>query len=64
MGKTSNEVKKRYADKTFKKYVLTLRKKENAELIAKIEFLKAKGLSISEIIKQLILCNNVQYFQL
>ena len=58
MGKVSNEVYKRYADKTYNQYMLKLRKVEDAELIAKIEALKASGLSATGAIKKLIQVNN------
>lgn len=58
MGKVSNEVYKRYADKTYNQYMLKLRKVEDAELIAKIEALKASGLSATGAIKKLIQGNN------
>lgn len=51
---TSSEVKKRYNDKTYKAYTLTLRKVEDAELIKKIEAEKAKGYQTSQAIKNLI----------
>lgn len=52
--RTSSEVKKRYNDKTYKAYTLTLRKLEDADLIARIEAEKAKGLGTTNAIKQLI----------
>lgn len=58
MGKVSNEVYKRYTDKTYNQYMLKLRKVEDAELIAKIEALKASGLSATGAIKKLIQGNN------
>jgi hypothetical protein len=51
---TSSEVKKRYNDKTYQRYQLTLRKTEDADLIERIEKEKASGLSTSEAIKKLI----------
>ena len=51
---TSNEVKKRYNDKTYQRFQLNLRKVEDAELIERIEEEKAKGFSTSEAIKNLI----------
>ena len=54
IGKTSNEAKRRYAKKTFKKYGISLRIIEDAELIAKIEAIKAQGIQTTEAIKQLI----------
>ena len=51
---TSNEVKKRYNDKTYQRYQLNLRKVEDADLINRIEKEKASGLSTSEAIKKLI----------
>ena len=54
MGKVSNEAKRRYETKTYAQYMLKLRKVEDAELIAKIEALKASGLSATGAIKKLI----------
>ena len=54
MGFTSNAVKRRYNDKTYRRYTLQLRKVEDADLIAKIEALKAAGFSASGAIKKLI----------
>lgn len=51
---TSNEVKQRYIKKTYERYLLTLRKVEDADLINRIEKEKASGLSTSEAIKKLI----------
>lgn len=58
MGKVSNEAKRRYETKTYSQYMLKLRKIEDAELIAKIEALKASGLSATGAIKKLIQGNN------
>jgi hypothetical protein len=58
MGKVSNEAKRRYETKTYSQYMLKLRKIEDAELIAKIEALKASGLSATGAIKRLIQDNN------
>lgn len=58
MGKVSNEAKRRYETKTYSQYMLKLRKVEDAELIAKIEALKASGLSATGAIKRLIQGNN------
>lgn len=54
MGFTSNAVKRRYNDKTYCRYTLQLRKVEDADLIARIETLKAAGFSASGAIKKLI----------
>lgn len=51
---TSNEVKKRYNDKTYQQYALKLRKLEDADLIARIEAEKAKGFGTTEAIKRLL----------
>ena len=51
---TSSEVKQRYIKKTYERYLLTLRKVEDADLINRIEEEKAKGFSTSEAIKNLI----------
>lgn len=54
MGQTSNAAKLRYNTKTYARYELKLRKVEDAELIARIEAEKAKGLSTTEAIKILL----------
>ena len=51
---TSNEVKKRYNDKTYTQYAIKLRKVEDADIIALIEAEKAKGFTTSGAIKNLI----------
>ena len=51
--KTSSEVKKRYNDKTYKQYAIKLRYDTDAELIKRIEDLKAKGLGTTAAIKKL-----------
>ena len=51
---TSNEVKKRYNDKTYQQYALKLRKVEDADIIAMIDAERAKGYQTSESIKNLI----------
>lgn len=55
MGK---EAQRRYELKTYNVYTVKLRKVEDAELIAKIEALKASGLSATGAIKRLIQDNN------
>lgn len=54
MSLASNAAKKRYADKNYNRYVLQLRKVEDADLIARLEALKATGLSATGAIKKLI----------
>lgn len=51
---TSNEAKKRYNDKAYNSYLVRLRKVEDAELIARIEALKASGVPTTEAFRQLI----------
>lgn len=51
---TSSAVKKRYNDKTYKAYTVTLRKVEDADLIARIEAEKAKGFQTTEAFKRLL----------
>ena len=51
MGK---DAQRRYELKTYNVYTVKLRKVEDAELIAKIEALKASGLSATSAIKKLI----------
>jgi hypothetical protein len=50
---TSNEVKKRYNDKTYQYYKINLRKDDDAELIQYIEEQKKNGVSPSETLRQL-----------
>lgn len=54
MSLASNAATRRYNSKTYKNYMLKLRKVEDAELIAKIEAVKASGLQTTEAIKKLI----------
>ena len=54
MSLASNAATRRYNRKTYKNYMLKLRKVEDAELIAKIEAVKASGLQTTEAIKKLI----------
>lgn len=54
MSLASNAATRRYNAKTYKNYMLKLRKVEDAELIAKIEAVKASGLQTTEAIKKLI----------
>lgn len=54
MGKVSNEVYKRYIDKTYNVYTVKLRKVEDAELIARVEALRASGLSATAAFKKLV----------
>lgn len=51
---TSTAVKARYNAKTYKRYAVSFRLCEEAEIIELIEQKKAQGLSASEAIKQLI----------
>ena len=51
---TSSEVKKRYNDKTYKKYSINLRKVEDSDIIRLIEAEKEKGFGTTEAIKNLI----------
>ena len=51
---TSSAVKKRYNEKTYTRYMINLRKVEDADIISLIEAEKAKGASTSEAIKTLI----------
>ena len=54
MSLASNAATRRYNAKTYKNYMLKLRKAEDAELIARIEALKASGLQTTAAIKKLI----------
>ena len=54
MSLASNAATRRYNAKTYKNYMLKLRKVEDAELIARIEAMKASGLQTTEAIKKLI----------
>ena len=51
---TSNEVILRYQKKTYQQYALKLRKVEDADIIAMIDAVRAKGYQTSEAIKNLI----------
>lgn len=51
--KTSNEVKKRYEDKAYKKYLLRLRHDTDKELIKYIESEQEKGKQTTEIFREL-----------
>ena len=50
---TSNEVKKRYNDKTYRQYGLKFRNDEDAELIAYLERRKSEGVLPSEVVREL-----------
>ena len=50
---TSSEVKKRYNDKTYTRFQISLRKGEDAELIAYIEQAKQNGESVTEVMRKL-----------
>ena len=52
--RTSNEVNQRYKKKTYDRRMLTLRKVEDADIIAMIDAERAKGYQTSEAIKNLI----------
>ena len=56
---TSSEVKKRYNDKTYKRYHLTLRLDTDSELIAKLDEIIASGKSQSDAVKELIQKSNL-----
>ena len=49
--RTSNEVKKRYNDKTYKQYAMKLRYDTDDPLIQAIEQLKEQGINTTEAIK-------------
>lgn len=51
---TSTEVKARYNAKAYKRYTLNLRTDTDTDLIAQIETAQSRGISPSEIIKQMI----------
>ena len=51
---TSSAVKKRYNDKTYRSYHLTLRMDSEGELIEKLDALISAGMSQSEAIKTLL----------
>ena len=54
MSRPSNEVYARYHAKTYKRYMLNLRKDRDRELIDMIEKNKAAGISPTDTIKALI----------
>lgn len=49
--RTSNEVKKRYNDKTYKQYTIKLRYDTDGPLIQAIEQLKEQGIGTTKAIK-------------
>lgn len=51
---TSNEVKKRYNNKTYQQYAVKLRKDRDMDIIEAIEAEKSNGYTTSEAIKNLI----------
>lgn len=51
---TSNEVKKRYNDKTYIPYSVKFRKIEDADIIKLIEDEKAKGFTTTEAFRNLL----------
>lgn len=51
MGK---DAQRRYELKTYNVYTVKLRKVEDAELIAKVEALRASGLSVTAVFKKLV----------
>lgn len=51
--KTSKEVKKRYEDKTYKRFVVRLRHDTDQELIDYIEAEQSKGVGTSEIFRKI-----------
>ena len=51
---TSSEVKARWNSKTYKQYSISFRKDTDVDVIERIEAERAKGLSASEAIKNLI----------
>ena len=50
---TSSEVKKRYNDKTYTRFQVSLRKDNDAELIQFIEEQKKTGKSVTDVIRTL-----------
>ena len=54
MSRPSSAVMKRYTDKTYNIYTIKLRKVEDADLIARIEAVRAEGLSATAAIKKLL----------
>ena len=53
LGNVSNEAYRRYAIKTYNKYLINLRKVEDADIIARVEERKAAGQSPTEYFKRL-----------
>ena len=51
---TSNEVKRRYKQKTYAQYVANCRREEDADLIDMIESEKAKGLGTTDAFRVLL----------
>ena len=48
---TSNEVKARYINKTYNRYLISLKKEEDRDLIALIEANKEKGIQVTETVR-------------
>ena len=51
---TSNEVKKRYNNKAYRQYLVSLRVDQDADLIAKIDALKKDGYSTTDAFRKII----------
>jgi len=54
MGKTRNEAKNEWNKKVYCRYILSLRKDRDKELIAQVEQLKKNGLTTTEVFRELI----------
>ncbi len=54
---TSNAVKKRFIDKAYKRFTVSLRHDTDAEIIEKIEALQEQGLGNTEIFRELLKSN-------
>lgn len=51
---TSSAVKKKYNEKTYHQYLVSLRVDQDADLIAAIEELKSKGVATTDAFRKLI----------
>lgn len=51
---TSSKVKKRYNDKTYRQYLVSLRVDQDSDLIASIEKLKKDGYSTTDAFRKII----------
>lgn len=51
---TSTDVKRRYNEKVYAQYTISIRKSEDPEIVEAIEAAKSAGISANEAVKQLL----------